>query len=126
MERRRFLQGTASGSLAFIAGCGSNVNQTGSAELEWEYEWEGFIGTGYQPAIIVTGEAENVGSAYADEFDLDCQLLAKDGSVIDSREQTLRHIEQTEEQLFYWKFRPDEEEAKQVESVEIEGNFPDQ
>jgi hypothetical protein len=94
--------------------------------MEWEYEWEGFIGIGIQPAIIVTGEIENIGDAYAEEFSIDCQLLADDGSIINSRKRNLRYFEENEEQLFYYKFRLDEDEAEQVEEVNIEGSFPDQ
>ena len=94
--------------------------------MEWEYEWEGFVGTGYQPATIVTGEIENVGTGYAEEFELDCQLLAEDQSIIDSRFRTLRYFETNEEQLFYYKFRPSEEEIEDLEEVEIEGSYPTQ
>lgn len=125
MNRRRYLQGVGSASLAAVSGCLNSLNQTGEAEVEWEFTWEGFVGAGFQPAIIVTGEIENIGSAYVEEVDLECQLLAEDGSVINSRSRPLRHIEENEEQLFYWKFRPSEEEADQISEVEIEASFPE-
>lgn len=125
MNRRKYLEGVGSASLAALAGCTNSMNQTGTREVEWEYTWEGFVGSGYQPAVIVTGEVENIGDVYVEEIDLDCQILAEDGSMIDSRNRTLRYIETNEEQLFYWKFRPDESEAEQVDEVEIEGTYPE-
>lgn len=126
MDRREFIRGTSAAGAVLTAGCTGALNQMGAAEMEWEYEWEGFVGAGFQPALIVTGEIEDVGSGYADEFDLDWQVLAEDGSIIQSRERRLRSIEENEEQLFYWMFRLDEEETEQVEEVEVEGTFPEQ
>lgn len=91
--------------------------------MEWEYEWEAFWGN-FQPMVIVTGGMENIGSAYAEEFELECRLLADDKSIIDSRKRVLRQIEEHEEKLFYYKFRTNEEETKSVNEVEFEGSFP--
>lgn len=125
MKRRSFLKGTGTAALGVTAGCSSVRNQVGAPEMEWEYEWEGFIGSGFNPAIIITGEIENVGDGYAEEFDIECQLLADDGSIIDSRRRTLRAIEPNEEQLFYYKFRPSRGDAEAFEEAEIIGEFPE-
>lgn len=128
MNRRQFICGTGAASLSLTAGCldSNSVAQTGTPEMEWEYEWEGFVGTGFQPATIVTGEIENVGTGYAEEFELECQLLAEDQSIIESRTRRLRYFETNEEQLFYYRFRPSEEETEDLEEVEVKGSFPNE
>jgi hypothetical protein len=94
--------------------------------MEWEYGWEGFLDASSRTIIFVTGEIENVGSAYAEEFDMECQLLAEDSSVIASSRRRLRSFDENEEQLFYYKFVPDESEADRIDDVAVEGTFPDE
>lgn len=126
MNRRQFLKGTAVAGATSLAGCTNALGSAGKAEMEWEYEWEGFVGVGFQPTIIVTGEIENVGEGYAELFELECQILADDGSMLNSRKRRLRHIEISEEQLFHWIFSLSEDEANQFDTVEVKGSFPDQ
>ena len=102
------------------------LRQSGEVEVEWEYEWEGFGGVEKEAMVIVTGELENVGEEYVEELELDCQLLATDGSVLEDRQKSFEYIEKGEEQLLYWKFRPSDEEIEQVDTVEVDGEPPDE
>lgn len=126
MERRQFLQGVAAAAAVGTAGCLNVTGSSGPSEVEWEYEWEPYVGSGLQAAVIVTGEIENVGDGYVDKVTLECQLLAGDGSVFKSRKRILRNIEAGEEQHFYWTFRLSDSEMKEFDSANIEGSLPDQ
>lgn len=125
MDRRQYLGALGVAGTAVLAGCGAVSNLTGSPEMEWEYQYESFVGGGFQPVIFVTGEIENVGDAPAEEFELTAELLNATGNALDSRRKMIRSVDPNEEQMFHYRFNVSGADVDRVEEVEVTGEFPE-
>jgi spermidine/putrescine-binding protein len=121
MDRRRFLTGGAAGLAGALAGCmGGRLNFSAKPKVRWDYNWEGFVGQGFQPAIIVTGSVENYSDAFAQEVRIICELTSGDGRTIANGERTLEQLAAGETQHFYFKFNVSGSDVQNFDSVQME------
>lgn len=124
MDRRTFIASTVTataGSVA-LAGC---LSSGGRPEVEWEWNSRGFVGQGFQPTLLVTGDIRNVGDADADTVALTCTLKDSTGATIDDKTRRLHSIEPGEQQYFHFLFTIDEGETDAVDDITIGAEFPD-
>lgn len=125
MNRRKFISAGGAGVTTLLAGCVSGVLESSSPpEMEWQTSWKGYLDGSGNVVLVVTGEAENVGGQKAEEIKLTCQVQGTDGSTIAEKWRKLRDIEPAEEQLFYFTFQLTTAEARRVDDVQVDGEFP--
>jgi hypothetical protein len=116
MDRRTFVTGTGLATLVGLAGCIG-----GEPEVTFESEMRKFVGTGFQPTVVVTGEATNEGNGGANELELECFLQDADDETLASRRKTLEKLAAGERQQFYYVFNVPATEIGRIEKTELVG-----
>lgn len=126
MHRRRFLAGLGAVSAATaLAGCTVHLPKPGEPELETTAESSGFVGDGFQPTIVVTGEVSNVGPVYVKRARLTARLVDGNGEDIDSRSTVIEKLEREETQQFSFTFPVSATDVSSFDHVEIDVTFPE-
>lgn len=125
MHRRQWLVGLGAlaGATGF-AGCTVHLPKPGEPELAHEVASESFVGEGFQPTVLVTGQVTNVGEVYVDWARLTARLVDGDGEPIDQRSTTLERIEREETQPFHFVFPVSAADVTAFEAVEIDVSYP--
>lgn len=126
MDRRRVLQGLAATAGAVgLAGCTVRLPKTGEPSLDHSVRHESFVGEGFQPTVVVTGEVTNDGEVYIKRARVTARLADADGQTIDERSVTLERLEQEESQPFHFVFPVSAPDVSALERVDIDVSFPD-
>jgi hypothetical protein len=92
---------------------------TDSPRVQYEYEWEVVAGQGFDPRVVVTGTAENVGDAAAGDVVVEAQLLDGNGDQITERQKTLDTTPPGTTQMFYFKTDVTGAEASRIQDVNV-------
>lgn len=127
MERRSLLAGLgAVAGAAGLAGCTVRLPKPGSPELDHQVDHEAFVGDGFQPTVVVTGQASNVGSVYVKRARLTAVLVDADGEAIDERSTDLERLERGESQSFHFVFPVSATDVGTLDRVDVEVAYPGQ
>lgn len=125
MERRSFLAalGAVSTTTA-LAGCTVHIPKPGDPNLETTAESSAFVGSGFQPTIVVTGEVTNTGPVFVKRARLTARLVTGNGDEIDSRSVVVEHLERQETQSFSFTFPVSATDVASFDHVEIDVTYP--
>lgn len=126
MRRRRLLAGLGAlvGAVG-LSGCTVTLPKPGEPELDHRTSTEQFVGDGFQPTVLVTGETTNVGAVYVDRARLTATLLDGSGEAIDERSTVLQRLEREETQAFHFVFPVSATGVTAFESVEVGVEYPE-
>lgn len=126
MRRRRLLAGL--GGLvgaAGLAGCTVHLPRPGEPRLAHEVSSERFVGDGFQPTVLVTGQVTNVGDVYVERARATARLADADGEPIDERSTTLERIERGETQPIHFVFPVSAPDVAAFETVVVDVEYPE-
>lgn len=126
MRRRRMLAGLgALAGAAGLAGCTVRLPKPGEPEIDHEVTTERFVGDGFQPTVLVTGQVTNVGEVYVERARVTARLEDADGERIDQRSTTLERLEREETQAIHFVFPVSATDAAAFETVVVDVAYPE-
>ena len=132
MDRRRFLATAASAGLAATAGCTAGVLSSepscnGVPEYDYDWEAEPFVGSGYDPTVIMTGTITNRSdNCGLDVVEITADAVDANGDVVISKSTTVRQIGPRDEEVFIIWYYPNEDEAQRIDDYELSSTVPGQ
>lgn len=92
---------------------------TDSPRVQYEYEWEVVAGQNFDARVVVTGAADNVGNAAADDIVVNARLLTDNDETIAEQQKTLDTVPAGTTQMFYFKVDVTGAEAAAVQDVNV-------
>lgn len=118
MHRRDALATIGGIGAATIAGCSNVQSFTSDPDVRFEYRYRGYIRSELQPAIVVTGTIRNQGTG-SPTFELECELVRADESLISRQATTIEDLSPSEKQLFHFIFDITGQEAEGFNDVRV-------
>lgn len=125
MRRRRLLAGLgALAGTAGLAGCTVHLPKPGEPTVSSEVAHDSFVGAGFQPTVVVTGQVTNDGPVYIERIRLTARLVDGSGESIDSRSTVIERLEREETQSFHFVFPLSATDVATIDRVDVDTAFP--
>lgn len=121
MNRRTFLSTAGSGVAGATAGCAQLAS--GEPDVSWRYESYGYVGQGFQAAVIILGSLENSGDGAAEEVMLRALVTDANGETLLENRKTYEQLAPDEEQEFWFQFEPSSDQIDAIDDVEVQMRY---